>query len=263
MRWRFSQSTRKLEQAVQSIPTWIAVMVAVVFLAALAIWMDDEAKVHVLGDLFSRQTVKALFASAEPIAVVAAVILYFKGAPDRKAQKHYEAWRVIDSAANISTSYARFRALQDLHQDGVSLQGLDAPGVNLSKIELPNANLSEANLPAANLQAANLQHAQLLGAHLQGANLQQANLRGASLRGANLQAANLQNAELWGADLRNTNLQSASLRGADLIKAELWGANLQDAELRWAELHGNELQGARLCHTIMPDGTEMNQDCGE
>lgn len=57
-----------------------------------------------------------------------AVILYIKGAPDRKTQKHYEAWRVIDTAAaaNVATSYARYQALQYLHRDGVPLKWLEA-----------------------------------------------------------------------------------------------------------------------------------------
>lgn len=262
MRWKPLQLTRQFEQAVQSIPTWLAIVVAVIFLSALALWLEDDIKIYSFRDLISRATIKAIFAQAQSIAVVVAIILYLKEAPDRKAQKHYEAWRVIDSAAaaNVSTSYARCIALQDLHKDSVSLRGLDASGANLARIGLPKADLQEANLEMANLQEANLQEADLSEANLCGANLQKANLRGANLQTANLQEANLRDADLSGANLRETNLQKANLRGAELWKAELWEANLQDADLRWAEFQGPEMEGARLCRTTMPDGTELSQE---
>ncbi|MBW4691998.1 MAG: pentapeptide repeat-containing protein [Lyngbya sp. HA4199-MV5] len=256
------QLIRQLEQAVQSIPTWLAIVVAVVVLTPLALWAEDDIKVYSLQNLISRETIKAIFAQAQSIAVVVAVILYLKEAPDRRAQKHYEAWRVIDSAAaaNVSTSHARRIALQDLHKDSVSLRGLDAPGANLARIDLPKADLQEANLKRANLQEANLQEADLSEANLCGANLQKANLRGANLRTANLQEANLRDADLSGANLRETNLQKANLRGAELWRAELWDADLRDADLRWAEFQGLELDGAKLYNTTMPDGTGLSQE---
>ncbi len=252
---KLSQLIRQLERATQSIPTWLAIAVAVIFLVILALWAEDDVQIYSIQDLISRRTIKAVFAQAQSIAVVVAIIFYLKEAPDRRAQKHYEAWRVIDNAAaaNVSTSYARRIALQDLHKDSVSLRGLDAPGANLARIDMPKADLQEANLQEANLQEANLQEA-----NLSGANLQKANLRGANLQAANLQGANLRDADLSGADLRETDLQKANLRGAELWRAELWDADLQDADLRWAEFQGTELNGAKLCRTTMPDGTELN-----
>lgn len=262
MKGKPAQLIRQLEQAVQSIPTWLAITVAVVCLAVLALWAEDDIQIHSFQDLISRETIKVIFAQVQSIAVVVAIILYLKEAPDRRAQKHYEAWRVIDNAAaaNVSTSYARRIALQDLHKDSVSLRGLDASGANLARISLPNADLQEANLERANLQEADLQEADLSEANLCGANLQKANLRGANLQTANLQEANLRDADLSGANLRETNLQKANLRGAELWRAELWSADLQDADLRWAEFQGSELNGARLCCTTMPDGTEVSQE---
>ncbi|NJP11597.1 MAG: pentapeptide repeat-containing protein [Leptolyngbyaceae cyanobacterium RU_5_1] len=262
MREKLTQLKHQLEQAIRSIPSWFAIAVAVILLVALALWVEDGIKIHSVQDIFSRKTIKVIFAQAQSIAVVVAVILYLKEAPDRKAHKHYEAWRVIDSAAaaNVSTSYARRIALQDLHKDSVSLRGLDAPGANLARIGLTRVDLQEANLEMVNLQEANLQAADLSGANLGGANLQKANLRGANLQKTNLQAANLRDADLSEANLREANLQKANLRGAELWRAALWDANLQDADLRWAEFQGPELDGAKLCRTTMPDGTEMSQD---
>lgn len=261
MGWQSGQLLRRLERLVQRIPTWLAVLVSVLILAAIAFWIQEDVVISTPSDLFRRKALKIFFDNAESFAIVAAVILYFKGAPDRKAQKHYEAWRIIDNAAaaKVSTSYARFQALQDLHRDRVPLRSLEAAGANLAQIQLSKADLIEANLKGADLRAAHLSYANLSQAVLRGASLENARLKGANLRGANLQRANLRNADLTGADLREANLKGACLRGAELWKAKLLGANLEQAELKWAELEGSELNGARLHNTIMPDGSVEQQ----
>lgn len=257
MRWNSCKFVRSLERAVQYVPTWLAVLVSVLCLAAIAIWVQEDVVIHSPLDLIKRDALKIFFENAESFAIVAAVILYFKSAPDRKAQKHYEAWRIIDNAAaaKVATSYARFQALQDLHQDGVPLRGLEAPGANLTHIHLPEAFLMEANLPGADLRETGLQRVNLNRANLQGANLEKANLKGADLRGANLREANLTHSDLSGADLRGANLRGAVLRGAELWRAQFFGADLAGADLKWAELQGNELHGAKLHHTTLPDGS--------
>lgn len=257
MGWTYSKLVKRLEKGIQQIPTWLAVLIAVLCLAAIALWVQGDMIVRSPEDLFRREVLKIFFDNAESFAIVAAVILYFKGAPDRKAQKHYEAWRIIESvaAAKLSTSYARFRALEDLQKDGVSLRSLEAPRANLSQIRLPHAFLMEANLREADLREAYLYRADLSKAQLQDADLQGANLRGVNLRGANLRHANLQDADLTGANLQNADLRGASLRSAELWKTQFLGADLEDAELKWAELEGTELNGAKLNRTVMPDGS--------
>ncbi|PSR17274.1 hypothetical protein C8255_13425 [filamentous cyanobacterium CCP3] len=261
MRWSSSHYVRQLEAWVQRVPTWLAVLVSVLVLASVAVWVNEDVAINSIADLFKRDTLKIFFENAESFAIVAAVILYFKGAPDRKAQKHYEAWRTIDNAAatKLSTSYARIRALEDLHNDGVPLRLLEAQGANLVKIQLSQAYLIEANLQEADLREANLHGANLAEARLQGANLQNANLRGVNLHGADLRSANLRDADLTGANLQNADLKGANLRGADLWKTKFLGANLEDAELKWAELQGSELNGAKLNRTTMPDGSVEHQ----
>jgi hypothetical protein len=261
MSWKASKSVRKMEKWIQNIPTWLAVLVSVLILATIAVWVHEDVSVKSPADLLKRDTIKIFFENAESFAIVAAVILYFKGAPDRKAQKHFEAWRIIDNATanKLSTSYARIRALEDLHKDGVPLRSLEAPKANLVKIYLPQAHLAEANLEEADLREANLSSADLSEAILYGANLQKANLRGVNLRGTNLQQANLRDADLTGANLQDADLTGANLRGAELWKAKFLGANLEDAELKWAELQGSELNGARLNRTTMPDGSVEHQ----
>ena len=231
------RSIRNLEKCVQAVPTWLVALISILVLSLLILLVQDDMTFFVPGTPFpdKDKILTALIENAEAIAIMVAVILYIKGAPDRKDQKHYEAWRVIDTAANITTSYARYQALQDLHRDGVSLQWLEAPKANLAKISLPKANLIACNLA--------------------GANLENANLRGANLRGANLVGANLSQADLVGSDLTSANLQSANLRGAALWKATLWETNFTKAEMRWAELHKEQLDGAKLHQTILPDGS--------
>ncbi|MBD2260536.1 pentapeptide repeat-containing protein [Pseudanabaena sp. FACHB-2040] len=262
MRWSSLRFVKQLEWVARCVPTWLAVLVSVVCLAAVALWVQEDVVIRSPLDLFQRDALKIFFENAESFAIVAAVILYFKGAPDRKAQKHYEAWRIIDNAAagKVSTSYARFQALQDLHQDGVPLRSLEAPGANLTQIHLPEAQLMEANLAKADLRAACLHRAQLTQAILRGANLEKANLKGADLQGADLRQANLTHADLTGADLRGADLKGATLRGAELWKSQFFGANLAEADLKWAELQGHELHGAKLSHTTLPDGSVEQQD---
>jgi len=261
-RWSSLKLVRQLERVAQYTPTWLAVLVSVVCLATIAIWVQEDVIIHSPFDLFRRDALKIFFENAESFAIVAAVILYFKSAPDRKARKHYEAWSIIDNAAaaKVATSYARFQALQDLHQDGVPLRGLEAAGANLSRIHLPEAFLMESNLRGADLREAYLPRANLSKASLQGANLEKANLKGVDLQGADLQGANLIHADLTGADLRGANLIGASLRGAELWKAQFFGANLKDADLKWAELQGRELHGAKLHGTTLPDGSLEQQE---
>jgi hypothetical protein len=231
---------RSLEKRLQAIPTWLVVTLAVPLLAIIIVIIRTEDATLSSWAAISasqKEICQLLLDDSEAIAVIVAVIVYIKGAPDRKAQKHYEAWRVIDTAAaaNVTTSYARYQALKDLHRDGVSLQWLEAPRANLTGIDLPKANLQACNL--------------------RGSNLQNANLRGANLAGANLAGANLSQADLVGSNLTAANLSAANLRGTVLWKANLWDADFSEAELRWAEVHQEQLSGAKLCDTILPDGS--------
>jgi len=115
------------------------------------------------------------------ISGAVAIYRYFKEAPIRKKQEHYQAWQMINSAIEQEGSGGRIDALQDLNKDKVSLKGLTAKKAYLIGIILKKADLQEANLQEAKLQEAKLQEA-----YLQGANLQQANLMGANLQGADL-----------------------------------------------------------------------------
>jgi BTB/POZ domain-containing protein KCTD9 len=223
------QTFNKLEQLLLSIPTWIFVSAAVGLIGCLSLWVHEDnnakSKCNTSGFLFEYTELvcdgaSVLLQSAESIAIVAAVILYFKEIPDRKAQKHYKAWQVIDNAAaaKTSTSYARKQALEDLVRDGVSLVGIDIPGSDLIR-----ANLKNAILGSADLSGADLRWTDLSGSILIDTNLRDANLIGTNLSGADLSAANLSNANLAAVDFSGVNLFAANLSNANLSGANLNG----------------------------------------
>lgn len=272
----------RIEQQLQKIPTWLFVSGAVLLLSGIALWVEDEIEIKSIQDV-----IKVVFENAESIAIAAVVILYFKEIPDRKEQKHYEAWQVIDNAAaaKISTSYARHKALEDLNRDGVSLWGVDIPEADLKVIDLQNADLLGADLQGANfwggklmfanLNEANLKETKLMFANLQEASFQEANLKGAKLVSANLQQAklvlaNLQEADLQGADLQGAKLLLANLQRANLLRANLQGADLSKANLKEAKLilsnlqganfQEADLQGADLQWTNLQEALNLNQE---
>ncbi len=241
-RQRYGRWRLRYEQAIQAMPTAGVVAVSVLLLSGIALWAEDVA-IRSPWDLVSRQAIGAVFESAESIAIATAVILYIKEAPDRKAQKHYEAWQVIDhaAAAKLPISYARRKALEDLYADGIAMTGLDINGADLNGIELPFVDLTHADLHRANFQGANLQ-----GATLQDANLLHINLKSSNLRGANLSFARLPEADLQWANLRESSLQGAKAMSVNLMGADLRGADLRWADFRNAKFMGAKLQGANL-----------------
>ncbi|MEM6452360.1 MAG: pentapeptide repeat-containing protein [Cyanobacteria bacterium P01_D01_bin.105] len=226
------QSIHQLEERIQAIPTWLVAIIAFGILSVFVIFIRQEDTA-----LSFKEILTLILEDAEAIALALAVILYVKAAPDRKTQKHYEAWRVIDTAAaaNVTTSYARNKALRDLHHDGVPLKWLEAPKANLVGIKLPRANLTQCNLAGTNLEGANL--------------------RETNLTGANLAGANLSHADLVGSDLSHADLRAAILRGTDLTGANLWETNLANAEMWWANVQQEQLNCARLSQTVLPDGS--------
>ncbi|GAB4191571.1 MAG: hypothetical protein Fur006_34880 [Coleofasciculaceae cyanobacterium] len=182
----------------------------------------------------------------ESFSIVTVAILFILETPDRKRQKLYQLWNLLDGAGDIETSYARTKALEELNQERESLEGLDAEGADLAKIELEGANLQDASLQRVKLNQANLKRANLQGAKLQRANLEGTQLQDAFLWHANLQRANLQRTNLERAKLGGADLQKAVLHKAILCEANLQGADLREADLRGADLQGVILEKANL-----------------
>jgi uncharacterized protein YjbI with pentapeptide repeats len=78
-----------------------------------------------------------------------AVIFYFADGPNRRKQKHYQAWQVINTAQGKGGSGGRVEALQELLADGVSLIGIDVSDAFLRNVELNGAQLVRSNFPDA------------------------------------------------------------------------------------------------------------------
>jgi hypothetical protein len=183
-------------------------------------------------------------------SVLVAVIFYFTESGDRRKQKHYQAWQVINTAQGKGGSGGRIEALQELNEDHQPLVGLDAPGAFLQGVQLPEANLLRCNLEATDLRDSRLPFVDLDYANLRSANFRSSDLHRARLRNANLQDADLVGANLSGVDLAEANLENADLRRVDLGGAEwrniqsIRGANIFEVRnppegfVAWALQHG-------------------------
>src|SRR4030088_3570015 len=99
-------------------------------------------------------------------SVLIAIIFYFSEAGDRKKQKHYQAWQVINSAQGKGGSGGRKEALHELNMDHVPLVGVDASLAFLQGVQLPKANLLRCDLHAADLRESNLESSNLAYANL-------------------------------------------------------------------------------------------------
>ena len=186
-----------------------------------------------------------LLGVVEGFSILVAVMLFFLEAPEREKKAHYEAWKTIDAAHGLKTSYARCQALQDLNNDHVSLRGLNAPeadlrGINLAGADLSNAYLSGVDLSFANLSNANLSHANLVETNLNNANLSNTNLTGANLTYTNFIEADLQNVDFVGANLLGANFVRANLSQAYFGDVNLAQSAFTDANLKQTKFFGIE-----------------------
>jgi hypothetical protein len=57
-------------------------------------------------------------------SVLIAIVFYFSEAGDRRKQKHYQAWQVINTAQGKGGSGGRIEALQELNIDRIPLVGV-------------------------------------------------------------------------------------------------------------------------------------------
>jgi hypothetical protein len=70
-----------------------------------------------------------------------AVILYFADSGNRRKQKHYQAWPVINTAQGKGGSGGRIEALQELNADHVSLIGIEVNGAFLQGLSIRRAGV--------------------------------------------------------------------------------------------------------------------------
>jgi hypothetical protein len=152
-------------------------------------------------------------------SVLIAVIFYFAESGDRKKQKHYQAWQVINTAQGKGGSGGRIEALHELNEDHVPLVGVDASGSFLQGVELRKANMLRCDLEGADLRDSVLTGANLAFSSLKSANFRQSDLAGADLHSADMSETDLNGANLTGVDLAGADLTNADLRSADLKSA--------------------------------------------
>jgi Pentapeptide repeats (8 copies) len=184
------------------------------------------------------------------LSVLVALVFYFAEAGDRRKQKHYQAWEVINTAQGKGGSGGRIEALRELNADHQPLVGLDASGGFLQGVQLSGANLMRCNLEAADLRDSHFVAAEMAFANLRSANFRMGNLQRAHLKDADLEDADLVGANLAGADLGGANLNNADLRNTDW-DGVIWraiksveGANVYGIRnppagfLPWALAHG-------------------------
>jgi uncharacterized protein YjbI with pentapeptide repeats len=154
-------------------------------------------------------------------SVLISAITFIAGEQQRRDAQVYQAWQVINSAANHRGSGGRIQALEFLnseprripwfwlHWQRESLSGLEVPNAYLIPSRKATDKKRGIQLSKAILNDANLQGAHLSDAKMQGARLDIANLQGADLSDANLQGAILDIANLQGADLTDAKMQKA------------------------------------------------------
>jgi len=203
-----------------------------------------------LAYLLSRWALLEVLEYLGALSVLFGVIFYWSEAGDRRKQKHYQAWQVINTAQGKGGSGGRIEALQELNQDRVPLIGVDVSGAFLRGVRLPRASLNRANFEAADARNSSFARSALEYANLRSANLRQSNLNGADLQHADLEDSDLEGATLTGANLAEANLKSADLRNCDLLgiawqqiqaidSANIYGVrHAPDGFVAWATEHG-------------------------
>jgi hypothetical protein len=184
---------------------------------------------HWLAYGLSRWAFLEVLEYASSLSVLVAVIFYYAESGDRKKQKHYQAWQVINTAQGKGGNGGRIEALQELNADHVALVGVDASGAFLQGIKLHGANLLRADFSACDLR-----NSDLSSANLDYADLASANFRGANLRNAVLTHVDLSEADLAGADFGGARLEVAAIQGANIAGLR----NAPKGFREWALSHG-------------------------
>ncbi|NJN63326.1 MAG: pentapeptide repeat-containing protein [Coleofasciculaceae cyanobacterium RL_1_1] len=230
-----------------------------------------EIRLRELADVLENLALFKLLLLFGRLALLLAIFNWLNGSDARLAQKHREAWQVINSA--LVTPFAsgqstgeggRIKAIETLYRGNQSLSGLYAPGAYLAKLNLSRdlcvpSELSEFKFdvlfdPRAYLPYSHTNYNPRWQWHWPIASVIPWRTRcvltrgkfsalaiGANLQEANLTAAHLGNAALMGANLIGARLADADLSNADLDLANLSHANLSHADLRFALLVGSQL----------------------
>jgi len=182
----------------------------------------------------SRWSLLKVLAYAETFSVLVALIVWVAEAGERKQQKHYQAWQVINTAQGKGGSGGRLDALEQLNDDHVALVGVDVNQAYLRNIHLERADLRRATFVSCDLRSSHFRRAGLQDTTFTSANLRDAEFRGADLSDATLIDADLTDADFRGAKVPGVTFNRADLRGADLSGITYW----RKASVRLANIYG-------------------------
>ncbi|HET6246175.1 MAG TPA: pentapeptide repeat-containing protein [Tepidisphaeraceae bacterium] len=172
----------------------------------------------------SRWSLLKVLAYAETFSVLIALIVWVAEAKERRQQKHYQAWQVINTAQGKGGSGGRVDALEQLNDDHVPLVGVDVAEAFLQDVHLEKARLRRSIFRAADMRNAHLGKAEAADAIFTSANLRGADLRNADLSGSTLVDSDLTDADMGAANVHGVNFDRADLRGADLSGINDWQA---------------------------------------
>src|SRR5438309_11997048 len=107
---------------------------------------------HWIAYFLDRWVFLEVLESLGTLSVLIAVIFYFAESGDRKKQKHYQAWQVINTAQGKGGSGGRIEALHELNADHEPLVGVAASGAFPQGVQLAHANLLRATLETADIR---------------------------------------------------------------------------------------------------------------
>jgi uncharacterized protein YjbI with pentapeptide repeats len=200
------------------------------------------------------------------LSLLVAAVTYLGNAGERRKEKEFAAWQVVQLAQTQHANAGRNAALQDLARDGANMRKLELNGVDLAGLNVEGALLSESEFSQSDLRGANLARTKLHKAVLQGADFQEASLAGAFLGQAHAAGARFIFTEFEGATLKEADFSGATfanvdLRGVDAEKAVFRGAELSDVQLDGASLAGSNWSDVRL-NSVTVCGADLRDVVG-
>lgn len=181
----------------RNIPHLLGGAAFILLIPILHFWLNDEINFNEQKITYENIS-KFLEVSLDnigDIAIVFGVFLFLNDIKAGRESRHLDLQKMIEDSQEKRTSFTRYKALEKLNSDGISLR----------RVDLRNADLKEINLKEANLI---------------GADLTEADLSDSKLVGADISNSILINTQLCGADLKNAKLIRSLMIGSDLVRCK-------------------------------------------
>ncbi len=181
----------------RSIPPLLGGATFILLVPILHFWLNDEINFNEQRITYENIS-KFLEVSLDNIgdmAIIFGIFIFLKNIKANKESRHLDLQKIIEDSQENRASFTRYKALEKLNSDGISLR----------RVDLRNADLKEINLKGANLI---------------GSNLMEADLSYSKLIGADISNSILINTKLCGADLKNAKLIRSLMIGSDLVECK-------------------------------------------